>query len=968
MRSGSYRGTAEGLDFDIRVEVNASGDAVAASGDVSQNGRFLASFFCDAPRRNGGTVEGTVVFRGNPGLQTGSIRLDVDDRGIGAFQLGVDMESGFRDLFAGRLEWQGSFLRRLTVEIDGLRGLPLATSFVDHLGRTVSIQTAFERAGFDLDLVVDPFFGRGSRVTRARGFSLAEIHVAMQQRRSQQTSGRMHAHVFVCSFLAGRNNAGVLGIMYDFDEADINRRPREGVAVFAHHPLLSDPRVPEAIRNREMVFTIVHEVGHALNLLHSFDKGRPSALSWMNYPQLYPLGQEAPSDHDGTDEFWRLFGESFDEQDLRHLRHATPREIVAGGFPFGVYEEGPSFIYEGGAAEPRRTRLGANPLRQSPDVFLRVAPLKRDYFLGEPVFLHLEAANTGPYPVRVPDALDPSEGCVRLSIRRPNGKVVRYRPPVRLCKQAQLVPLDSNPGLAPAQLLRSHAIPAFLSAEGPVFTEPGVYQVSAELAGIDGARTAFSEPVKLTVHAPDRETARFAEKLWNTPGAMRALYLRHPLVDIDSWHAVEEEARKQKLAAKAGNTTASYLEYIAALGWMYPFARPDGRELPEQLSSAVARIKKVDPAGLPEAVAERKQRLLAKDGAVTSRAGVVVTRAAERVRSEIPPSGLFGAIGLDLPDRSPDAAISPFAIVVKKLKDNPAFADVVSWNIEHLHGEGSFHRIPRVAEFMRGFRCDFWGLQEVDETAVKRLVDTINSSGNLRYQFLTVPGKGQQSGCLFRTDTARVEMLDSPSGFFENEITVELAGNKGKSKRKVFLRDPLLCDVRVRQSAGKVFDFRCAIVHLKSTDTKLKDTGNSLRAAAAKELARWIAQDRKSGVEKDYLVMGDMNAETAAQGLEPFSKTNKLRLLSVGMKAKHGTEGDNAAITRFASGRLLDHIVITADAAPFMPQSDKKEQIIVRADVSVPGFKDIDEKNPKVHTLSDHVPVAVRFILGPDKD
>jgi len=114
--------------------------------------------------------------------------------------------------------------------------------------------------------------------------------------------------------------------------------------------------------------------------------------------------------------------------------------------------------------------------------------------------------------------------------------------------------------------------------------------------------------------------------------------------------------------------------------------------------------------------------------------------------------------------------------------------------------------------------------------------------------------------------------------------------------------------------------------------------------------------------------MGDMNAETAAQGLAPFSKANKLRLLSVGMKSRHGTEGDRAAITRFASGRLLDHIVITADAVPFMPPSDKKEQIIVRADVSVPGFREIDEKAPGIHTFSDHVPVAVRFILGPDKD
>ena len=100
------------------------------------------------------------------------------------------------------------------------------------------------------------------------------------------------------------------------------------------------------------MFTLVHEIGHALNLLHSFDKGRPSALSWMNYPHLFPLGTEAGPGHNGTSEFWAAFEQTFDELELRHLRHATPREIRSGGFEFGVYEEGASTIYP----EAPRTR------------------------------------------------------------------------------------------------------------------------------------------------------------------------------------------------------------------------------------------------------------------------------------------------------------------------------------------------------------------------------------------------------------------------------------------------------------------------------------------------------------------------------------------------------------------------------------------------------------------------------------
>jgi hypothetical protein len=89
------------------------------------------------------------------------------------------------------------------------------------------------------------------------------------------------------------------------------------------------------------------------------------------------------------------------------------------------------------------------------------------------------------------------------------------------------------------------------------------------------------------------------------------------------------------------------------------------------------------------------------------------------------------------------------------------------------------------------------------------------------------------------------------------------------------------------------------------------------------------------------------------------------------MKEKHGTKGPDAAITRFASGRLLDHIAITSDSVPFMPESDEKEQIIIRSDISVKGFtKPVKGSSGPFQQFefSDHLPVAVRFIIGKDRD
>ena len=48
---------------------------------------------------------------------------------------------------------------------------------------------------------------------------------------------------------------------------------------------------------RQFLYTWVHEAGHAFNFLHSWDKGRPDALSWMNYDWRY-------DQRNGADTFW----------------------------------------------------------------------------------------------------------------------------------------------------------------------------------------------------------------------------------------------------------------------------------------------------------------------------------------------------------------------------------------------------------------------------------------------------------------------------------------------------------------------------------------------------------------------------------------------------------------------------------------------------------------------------------------
>lgn len=938
LQPGTYRGSADGLTFEFRLECPPGSAVPVVSGDITRDGVFVSSLICTAPQVSAtGDLEGPVAFRGNPGLFTGRLRLHSDARGIGTFQVAVDVQGGFRDETVGRMDWQGSYLRRVVIEVDGIDGTEPPPEITGAGGRVVSIARAFEDAGCDVTVNVDPFRGRGSG--NVRGFTPAEIHRAMQDvRGNPPPADRLHVHLFVCGYLAGDPN--VLGIMYDFGEDDLNRRPREGVSIFYDHPMLSDPRVPRDERLREYVFTAVHEIGHALNLLHSFDKSRPASLSWMNYPHLFPFGQEAPQGHDGTVEFWRRFPESFDEEELHHLRHGTPREVAAGGFPFGTYEEGTSAPL-GGSADPRRTSLGANPLRVIGDVELCVTPLKRQYALGEPVFLCIKARNVGTHVRLIPNALDPTEGYVRLTIRRPDGRVELYRPPMRLCKQAQMV------AVPPGSDLTFDGAPLFLSAGGPVFTEPGTYLIRADLAGVDGSRVVASAPAPIRILVPDPALERFAEESWRWMDGLRAVYLRHPLATLRGWNETEEEARVAGLDRQAGNTTWSYLNYVAGLGWLTPFAARSGVEKEIDPERAARRFREVNPDDLPSGVATRKGEV--EDGTLRTRAQLarIHARPQARLRTGVPPSGLFGRLGLERP-ADVASPLNPFERVVPRLRGTRAFADVVSWNIEHLHDRDRWKKIPAVAELIRSFRCDFWGLQEVDGLSLAELTNALNSVGRVRYAYDAVEGSGQQNGVLYRTDTTRVQRLPPPAGLFEGTLEVALSDGE-RVTRPVFAREPYLADVRVVQEGG-TFDFRCAVVHLKSTDWKLRDEGDALRLAAADALARWIAADRLGSGERDYMVLGDMNAETALQGLHPFSAENGLSLLSVGMKERY----DGQAVTRIASGRFLDHIVVTSDSEERLPGQDLGELLVVRSDTVLSDWTE---------EYSDHLPVAVRFVL-----
>ena len=70
-------------------------------------------------------------------------------------------------------------------------------------------------------------------------------------------------------------------------------------------------RVSSSHFPRKLIQTTVHELGHALNLAHRFERevGRADSTSFMNYDWRYKGGSH-------TTEFWSRFAFAFDDDEL----------------------------------------------------------------------------------------------------------------------------------------------------------------------------------------------------------------------------------------------------------------------------------------------------------------------------------------------------------------------------------------------------------------------------------------------------------------------------------------------------------------------------------------------------------------------------------------------------------------------------------------------------------------------------
>jgi hypothetical protein len=384
--------------------------------------------------------------------------------------------------------WQASTFHPVEFEYDRTADANAVTAIgtCDHPDRPasmpcedLSIKEVFIRAGFKVSVSEDddivPLGGAGANAR----WSDSEMHDAMQTYWSRFADAPRWA---LWTFWAALHDQGssLGGIMFD----DIGPNHRQGTAIFTEAFIKNSPSgdaAPDAWVRRMRFWTAVHEMGHAFNLAHAWQKSlgtpwiplpdEPEARSFMNYPYNVNGGQTA---------FFSDFDFRFSDAELLFMRHAPARFVQMGNADWfddhGLEDADPA-----AAAASSTFELQVRANRE-----------RADFEFLEPVTLEVKLTNRGTDPVLVPSTALESQGMVAIVKR--HGKPARqWYPYARYCRERQTVVL--GPGES-----RYESLPVYAGLNGWDLSEPGIYDIQVATE-IDGALVT-SRPLRLRIRRP----------------------------------------------------------------------------------------------------------------------------------------------------------------------------------------------------------------------------------------------------------------------------------------------------------------------------------------------------------------------------------------------------------------------------------------------------------------------------------
>ncbi|MCU0403228.1 MAG: hypothetical protein MUE99_01680 [Chitinophagaceae bacterium] len=485
--SGSYIGSQASWRIELRVDIDRPGALNMVSFDFFQVGSsttYWGSFRMNSPviqyTSTQATIEGALT--GTRSMWANRARI-VIQRNLIVQPAASAIITLMQNNSAGAsytCNFQSRYFRTVLLETDVENGTTLFGSYntgtFTNPGptRTLNVVSAFQEAGVDM-----VYTGSNNTINTSEAggdskWTETEMHASMVRHFSVFRNLPQWA---VWCFAARRaTSSTLLGIMFDYLSS--NKPHRQGCAIFqdtlANYHSGSD-------YTRNQLYTYVHEIGHAFNLLHSWDKSRPDSLSWMNYPWKY-------DQRNGSGRFWANFTFGFDRDELIHLRHGYYNNVIMGGndWAVGAGLEAPHSHADDFALEISDDQTGLK---------LELEPVKKSFVLGEPVVVEIKL-RTKDKDGRVVNAnIHPKYEQVRVGIMKPDGRVVAYEPVGHNCMAEKVEKLDENKETIYASAYIGYG------KHGFYFDVPGIYKLKAAYRTQDGSLIQSAE-VKIRVKSP----------------------------------------------------------------------------------------------------------------------------------------------------------------------------------------------------------------------------------------------------------------------------------------------------------------------------------------------------------------------------------------------------------------------------------------------------------------------------------
>lgn len=485
--SGRYRSTVGGFQLEVRVDVDRTRPMKRLSGDFyqisGQTVTYFGSFIVDAPTVTVTASQVVVKGLGNFTFAAGApvVQVTIPRRLIFQPQAPATVQFFSTAGSPGATytcAFESIYFRTARIETDRVSDIstPVFSSYntgslpSGGAARNLSVVGAYGEAGIQMIPSAASNVINISEAGANAQWSNAELHASMQNHFSLWQDQPQWAIWQVAAQLH-EMGAGLYGIMFDQQG-----KQRQGCAVF-HNGIGGET----ADQLRLQVYTYVHEIGHAFNLLHSWQKqyasppapNRPNSLSWMNYPWNYPNG--------GPAAFWNSFAFQFDNEEVIHMRHGFRNNVIMGGSNFAV-----------GAALGRE--IMADPVRDESGLKLTISTHQKNFGLGEPVVLQLMLNTTDARGRRAHTWLHPNFSMVKIVIRKPSGEVVAYEPLIEHLVGPRESILGLNDTIAESAYIG-------YGKDGLYFEEPGNYRIRACYAALDGSQV-MSDIITVRVRYP----------------------------------------------------------------------------------------------------------------------------------------------------------------------------------------------------------------------------------------------------------------------------------------------------------------------------------------------------------------------------------------------------------------------------------------------------------------------------------